>query len=115
MLTGANASSTIGSGSLVNAMPAKAKPAKSNVVRRLRCGINTARLDEPTAETAQRNLEKANKKSAQRHRWPELLLSRLSSMASPRHLWSIASASGADSSRLVRYRAGSIGPAPARF
>ena len=67
MLTGANASSTIGSGSLVNAMPAKAKPAKSNVVRRLRCGINTARPDEPTAETAQRNLEKANKKSAQRH------------------------------------------------
>jgi len=40
MLIGANASSTINRGSLVNAMPAKAKPAKSNVVRRLRCGIN---------------------------------------------------------------------------
>ena len=35
MLIGANASSTIGSGRLVNAMPAKAKPANSNAVRRL--------------------------------------------------------------------------------
>jgi hypothetical protein len=36
MLIGANASSTINRGSLVNAIPAKAKPAKSNAVRRLR-------------------------------------------------------------------------------
>ena len=41
MLIGANASSTIGSGSLVNAMRAKAKPANSNAVRRLRCGVNS--------------------------------------------------------------------------
>jgi hypothetical protein len=39
MLIGANARSTMGSGSRVNAMPAKARPAKSNVVRRLRCSL----------------------------------------------------------------------------
>jgi len=36
MLMGANASNTIGSGNLVDAMPAKANPAKSNAVRRFR-------------------------------------------------------------------------------
>src|SRR5580692_515676 len=207
MLTGANASSTIGRGSLVNAMPAKAKPAKSNAARRLRCGINSRSpvpISSPAAEaesplrmfcrtaisvfritmppivnptvqgtrikpataliapiaprslaptqtviptmfgpgiswqrvrvsanscssihcccstTARRaqtspppnplseTLRKPMNRSLSGTRSPEPLPSGLSIMASPRRLWPIGSASGADTSRLVRYRAGSI-------
>src|SRR5271157_924644 len=53
MLIAAKPSKTTSSGSLTNAMPVKARAAKSNAVRRLRCGISS-RIPVAAAESPPR-------------------------------------------------------------
>src|ERR1700719_980202 len=74
------------------------------------CCSTTARRAQtsPPPKPLSETLRKPTNRSLSGTRSPEPLVSDLSSMAPPRRLWPIGSASGADTSRLVRYRAGSI-------